>query len=308
MIVVSRPRELDAAEAAEVRALLDLAAGEDAEAGFSTACAAASRGGVRLLALARFDGTRDDVAGVLVAYLRLDVAANGVGTAQLVVHPEFRSLGVGTLLLERLGPELVAATGRPNIEIWAHGVHPAAERMARRFGAVATQRVWKVAASLRDWADPGSAGPAVKVSSTSATAGAAALADLTPCIGTSPEHLAAQHPADAARLDAADEHLVATNSAGEVVGALRFGPAPGERVGTIAEVAVRTGESGQAVETALIADAVFRLRSGGARTAEMWIDSADAGSVSLARRMGFAHEQSDVRFRLTALVPRVRAG
>jgi mycothiol synthase len=84
----------------------------------------------------------------LVAFLRLDVDRTGEAIAQMLVHRGYRSLGIGTLMLEKLSAyEGVgfAGTGALTITSWAHGSHPAADRMARRFGAAEGRSRWKLA-------------------------------------------------------------------------------------------------------------------------------------------------------------------
>jgi mycothiol synthase len=83
----------------------------------------------------------------LVAFLRLDVDRAGGAIAQMIVDRDYRSLGIGTLLVERLaefaGPGF-AGTGALEVTAWAHGGHPAADRMARRFGAAEGRSRWKL--------------------------------------------------------------------------------------------------------------------------------------------------------------------
>jgi len=152
MITVESRDELGAAEAAELAAMIADAADYDAGAGFSTASpseAADDDGEVSIFQmLARLTpGLHGSLDTPLVAFLRLDVDRAGAAIAQLLVHRDYRSLGVGTLMLERLGEREgpgFAGTGALDITIWAHGNHPAADRMARRFGAAEGRCRWKL--------------------------------------------------------------------------------------------------------------------------------------------------------------------
>ncbi|OLF07924.1 mycothiol synthase [Actinophytocola xanthii] len=80
------------------------------------------RGGRHLLA-------RDD-AGTLVGYAHLDTAGDALGNqiVELVVHPRRRRAGVGGSLVAE-----VLSVEHP-LRIWSHGDHPAAVRLAARFG------------------------------------------------------------------------------------------------------------------------------------------------------------------------------
>ncbi|HWU33449.1 MAG TPA: GNAT family N-acetyltransferase, partial [Marmoricola sp.] len=143
---------LDRTELAEVEELLTAAVPYDAEAGFSTAEPRAEGDDQTRHLLVRMAprgerGSSDldrlpDVS--VVAYLRLDMD-DGQGALQFVVHPEFRSLGVGTLLFERLRDESgwAEVSGLTSVHTWAHGAHPAADRMAKRLGASVTDAWFK---------------------------------------------------------------------------------------------------------------------------------------------------------------------
>lgn len=150
MIVVDWRDELSAAESAELAALIAEAADYDAEAGFSTATPAPDVAPdlVVFQALARLTpGRHGSPDAPLAAFLRLDVDRAGDATAQLVVRPNLRSLGVATLMLETLagrdGPGW-GGTGAIRIRCWAHANHPAAERMAARFGAEPERVTWRL--------------------------------------------------------------------------------------------------------------------------------------------------------------------
>ena len=152
MITVGWCGQLGAEEAAELDALLQACADYDAEAGFSQIRAHDPVGpnSVRYQALARLQPGHGTVGSPLVACLRLDVDRAGGADAQLVVHPDHRSLGIATLLSELLAAgdagtgQGWAGTGAFSISCWSHADHPAAARMADRLGAQAaseTQRL-----------------------------------------------------------------------------------------------------------------------------------------------------------------------
>jgi mycothiol synthase len=141
VITVAFRVELSANERAELEAMIADAAAYDEEAGFSSAAPASSADANREVfqAVARLNpGLHGSPESPLVAFLRLDVDRAGGADAQLLVHREYRSLGIATLMLELLSEregDGWAGTGAVSISGWARGSHPAAERMARRLGA-----------------------------------------------------------------------------------------------------------------------------------------------------------------------------
>ncbi|MGQ0465001.1 MAG: hypothetical protein ACT4QG_06735 [Sporichthyaceae bacterium] len=313
MIVVDWPRELDAATAAEVRELLVEATALDAEAGFSTAVPVEGDSAVpRLQAVARLEPGREDGTPV-VAYMRIDVVAPATGVAQFVVHPRYRSLGVGTLFLERVGTDMTraggwAGTGLTGVDIWAHGGHPAAGRMARRFGAIQVRAVWKLLRSLRRWNLAAAAEYAVagvEIAEVPEADAAKALAELPTLLGTAGAHVHAVHPRDAARLAATSRYLLATDPTGATVGVVRCSAADeidDDRVGTIAAVAAGPGPSRHAICAALVSRALSELSDAGARWAELYVDADLHDAVVLSRALDFEHDQSDLCYRLGAAV------
>ncbi|HUR72925.1 MAG TPA: hypothetical protein VMZ00_01540 [Sporichthya sp.] len=150
MITVDFRTELDADERAELEAMIAEAASYDSEAGFSSVEFASGPDGKHELfqAVARLNpGMHGSPDSPLVAFLRLDVDRAGGALAQMLVRRDYRSLGIGTLMLELLSEREGAGwagTGAVSISGWARGNHPAADRMARRLGAEVDRTVWKL--------------------------------------------------------------------------------------------------------------------------------------------------------------------
>ncbi|GAA0606112.1 hypothetical protein GCM10009547_05080 [Sporichthya brevicatena] len=148
MITVEVRDELSEEESAELSALISSSAVYDEEAGFSTVDLQADLDDNHEVfqVLARstpgFHGSEETP---LVAYFRLSVDRAGGAVAQMLVKPEFRSLGIATLMIETLADrpgDGFAGTGAVSISCWARGNHPAAERMSRRFGAEVEGATW----------------------------------------------------------------------------------------------------------------------------------------------------------------------
>lgn len=299
MIIYEWRQEPDAAERAEITELVELAADYDEEAGFSRVQPPGTGGGrdadVRhLLVRAAPDHRfyRIEVPS-LIAYLRLEIS-DGVGLVQLTVHPDMRSLGVATLLMERLAGESApgkgwAGTGVSAIRAWAHGHHPAAQRMARRFGADERKHVWKVI--RRHLADdhtlesvPAPAGlsfrpmrPGVDEAAIGRVAATAGVAN-----GSAP-------------LSDADETRVMVDENGVLLAAVGLGT--DGRVGTIQPM-IDPVVRDRGVGRALLADGLAALRKAGCDQAVMYFDSRDDLLVRVSRLLDFQHDQSDVCYEL----------
>ncbi|WP_035846333.1 mycothiol synthase [Kitasatospora azatica] len=66
------------------------------------------------------------------AQLEAPEAREATATAELAVHPGLRGQGLGRSLVEAV---LAEAGPARTVDFWAHGGHPAARRLAERFGA-----------------------------------------------------------------------------------------------------------------------------------------------------------------------------
>jgi mycothiol synthase len=126
---------LDAAEAAEVRALAAAATAADGvePLGEHVLLHLADGAAQHLLALD---------AGTLRGVAQLDPAE---GVAELVVHPEHRRAGTGRRLVEGLSER---ADGR--LRVWAHGQLPGAVALAERLGFTAERELLQMRRSLLD--------------------------------------------------------------------------------------------------------------------------------------------------------------
>jgi mycothiol synthase len=158
MITYSWRTGFDSEEEREVGEMLAAAASADAEAGFPAVSLSqpypddARHLVVRLLP---DDRPGHEGSSPVAAYLRIEPGPDGgPATVRYVVRPEFRSRGISTLLVEKIGLDLEAS----GLRVWARGDHPAAQRMARRFesaGIRTARREWQLLAPLRDSEPPG---------------------------------------------------------------------------------------------------------------------------------------------------------
>jgi mycothiol synthase len=317
MLRLEWSRALRADDLDEVLAMVALASAYDEEAGFARIADEAvgqrdvtpsGRAVHHLVVRAELDDVAwDGVGGHVVAYLNLAVdGADGV--VALTVHPHYRSRGVATMMLEQIGLDVARdgwqGSGARFVHAWAFGHHPAAERLARRFGLTELDRSWQLLANLTGpfAAELGSP-PEVQdiVLSDSPTllagvdrrrlgavVGAADLSDLER------QQLEAGFDRVGTRI------TTAVDGSGAMVGFVTFdgelGLAEGLRSGTIDALAAAGPDRARDVGRALL-DAVLRsLRAAGAQVALMRIDPRRDAVVRLTRVLGFARDQDDAHY------------
>lgn len=286
--------ELSAEDLVEVEGLLDEAAWYDEEAGFATATpGAAPSGAVRHVLVtmpprgSRGSAELDRLPDVrVVAYLRLDIL-DGTASTQFVVHPGFRSLGVATLLLERLAadPEGWAAVpGLRRLSTWAHGAHPAADRVKARLGGTVEHAVFKTLRPV------GGSRPLLgEPSDLSRRPTDDGVPELVP------GHHLALNPSDRAVIDRADTQV----SVPGVPGALVLGVDAGDPGGQLAPLGlVRAVEAGREDLDALLTQGLLVLQGLGARMVHAYLDALDDDLVAVSRLLGFEHDQSDLLYSL----------
>lgn len=214
----------------------------------------------------------------------LRVVGDGDGTAQasIVIDPRLRSIGITTLLLERIGLDCSPAdgwsgTGAHTISAWAQGNHPAAGRISNRFLIPRTRRVWKL---IR---------PAESVHS------ATAAPVLEPASATMLRELSWAR-------DTTIDDTFALREDGRVLGVitLSFDTVISEEFGVCAAithyaVAPTISMHGR---RCLLDGAAAIVHEKGRPAVVIYVDSNDAEWVSSCRLTGFQHDRTDVRFEL----------
>lgn len=266
----------------------------DAEAGFSTAdpLRKAADGSTlhHLLVSMPPKGSRgspdlDRLPDVdVVAYLRLEVV-DGIGEAAFVVRPEFRSLGVATLLMERLLAEpegWAAVDGLRVVQAWSHSAHPAAERMSWRFEAEAVQEIHKTLRLI------GGRSPYEPPSAVEVTRDAVdGIGELVPFhdLGIAPADRAARDRVDV-RLHVGDHDVVVGRGVdGQIEQPALVEPAWS---GTPTEEQVH-----RVLEAGLV-----EAQSTGARVASLYVDVRDELLLHVSREIEFFHDQTDRLYRV----------
>ena len=293
------------------RALFDLvarAAAFDDEMGFSKVALEESSAGAQPFAWSEAKTyhllARMSHAQVLAAYLRVDVSCvRESATLHFVVGPEFRSLGVATLLFELLQQDTAAGrgwsvTGAAHLQAWAHGNHPAAQRMARRFGAPAAQQLWRLCRPLtgRASAIPRSPEPGGLTVRRLSQREQPLIDEVGDLLASIPNRAASSQ--QRAEPDSHPEEIfLAIGASGRLVGALgtsehsSSGPSG---TGSIRTLAVRSRQDGGQVERALLEKGIAHLGDRGAHTIDVYVDPTDTRMLRMCRSLGFGHDQTDV--------------
>ncbi|AHH19878.1 putative acetyltransferase [Nocardia nova SH22a] len=319
MIEYTWCRRLGEQDRAQALELIRTAARYDEEAGFSTvpeqAVAAASDTGRSVWHLpikARRDlSVRPDAPMVMVAYLNLTIDERGQGTIGYTVHPDYRSRGVTTLLVEELGLDVGAAggwcdRGAASLRCWAYGSHPASERLTRRFGIAPSARLWTMARHL--------AGPfAMPLSPTEFPAGLTVtgpVALAADAVVAAAGDILARQGLTEARFDRfrtefaerAGAVVLAAAGSERPAGMVWFDPRPirhlelrGAWVRALIVVPeIRGGGLGEA----LLTRALDELRSAGTQVALMRIDPDDRAAVRLTRLLSFEQEDAHACYQI----------
>ncbi|MBI3213816.1 MAG: hypothetical protein HYZ38_08360 [Mycobacterium sp.] len=219
----------------------------------------------------------------IAALLRIRVFGNGAGEAALVVDPRLRSIGIVTLLLERVGLDTSAVdgwlgTGVHTLTAWAQGNHPAAGRISNRFLIPRTRRVWKLIRAT-DSVREAAGAPVLEPMSV------AALDDLGWAC-----KLSATAPCHALR------------EGGRVIGAvtLDLTPSSSEEFGSCATIrAVANAPNADAQQRRKLLDGAAAIAHDAGRTGlVVYVDSDDSRLVIACRLTNFQHDRTDVLLQL----------
>jgi mycothiol synthase len=281
-------------EEREVGEMLAAAAEADAEAGFP----AVSLGqpypdGARHLVVRLLPDGRPGHEGSspVAAYLRVEPDPDGgPATVRYVVRPEFRSRGISTLLVEKIGLDLGAeggwaGTGATALRVWARGDHPAAQRMARRFecaGVRTARRQWQLLAPLRNPGFSDVSGPVPRPPADAAERAAAAALWRR-----------------SGERDEPPDHWGILVTGPDVSGAVWYDPRADERTGYGAAgriVAVLAAPGRDDLRAGLVGGAMAALRECGLRVAAIAVDAEDLALARSCRLLGFRHDRTDIEY------------
>lgn len=274
--------DLSAAEADDLADVLGRAATYDAEPGYSSIdfddvrrSMAEGRSADRHLVIWMLahattmaePETPECIAGLL----RLTGVSEGAAEATVVVDPRLRSIGIVTLLIERVGLDTTGpagwlGTGAHTITAWARGNHPATGRLSNRFLVPRTRRVWQLIRGTQPDHEQAAA-PVLEPTETTGGGVGYALRESGRVVGTATLSL---NPLDSEEFGACAviDHIDSSPSA-----------PPGSLRHLLEGVAVAAHEAGR---PGVIVN----------------VDSDDLPLVNAARLAGFHHDRTDVRYQL----------
>ncbi|MEV5835921.1 GNAT family N-acetyltransferase [Nocardia sp. NPDC052112] len=305
---------------AEALALVREAARYDEEAGFSVVepwdVEAVTREGEEqvwhLPVKARRDlSIREDAPVLMVAYLHLSVDPHGQGTVKLVVHPDYRSRGIATLLVEELGLDISppggwCGTGATSLRSWAYGSHPASERLTRRFGIKPVARLWTLlrhlsgpfAMPLEPIRLPGGViveGP----SGLTESATTARVSDVLERAGLTRAQFDQFGSEFAAR---SGQVLIASVASGRPVGFVWFDPHLREhldlRAARVHALILVSDIRGGGLGAALLTRALQELVAAGTQLAQIRVDPAHEGALRMLRLLSFEQEDAHACYQI----------
>jgi mycothiol synthase len=223
-------------------------------------------------------------------------AVVGGGELDLAVLPAERRHGVATAVVS----QLIASAEGP-ITAWAHGDHPAAARLADRFGFARVRTLLKLGMPLAAEPAPVAVPAAYELTALRPGLDDEEWVDLNARIfAAHPEQGALTVDDLRARqaepwFDAGDV-LLLRDASGRLVGYdwVKVEPgAPGE----IYVLGVAPEAAGGGLGRALLAAGLWRLRDRGCAEAELYVEGDNAPALALYRSAGFTDRSVDIHYR-----------
>lgn len=259
----------------------------------------------------RYGGDIDDrnllavLDGAVVGYGHLDATdvVEG-GSAEVVVDPSIRGKGIGRALVAEL-----IRHGGDRLRLWAHGEHPAAQRLAEGMGFHRIRALWQMRRSLFAPLPELALPPGVTLRTfRPGTDDAAWLALNAAAFANHPEQgqwtpadlqqrmsepwfdpagfLLAERPDEQSRL--VGFHWT------KVHGSSEHGHEP---IGEVYVVGVDAAERRSGLGRALTIAGLRHLRSRGLGQAMLYVDEENEAAIRLYTKLGFTHWDTDVMYR-----------
>jgi len=263
--------------------------------------------------------TGEHAGGRLVGYAQLDAQLDGGGggdggdggggaTGELAVHPEYRRRGIGgelvRALMERSGAD--GATCGRRLQVWAHGAHPAAARLAQRYGFTVTRTLWRMRRSLLEppldepsWPD------GVRVRPFRVGRDEAAFVEVNnKAFAWHPEQGGWDVEQVRARealpwFDAAGFLLAVqtgTDAATDRILGFHWTKVHSAELGEVYVLGVDPAEHGRGLGAPLTLAGLQHLRARGMSTVMLYTEADNAPAVHTYERLGFTHWDTDVAY------------
>lgn len=250
-----------------------------------------------------------DEAGTLIGYAHLDTAGADDGgplVAELAVHPGHRGHGAGTKLVEALLeraelPVESSGTDTGGLRIWSHGEHPAALRLAGKFGFERSRELWRMGRDLAGM-EIGELGLPEGVTIRAFRPGAdeAAVVRVNHrAFRWHPEQggMSAADLRDKQREDWFDPagFLLAVDSAGELVG-FHWTKVHPDGTGEVYVIGVDPSTQGSGLGKSLTLAGLRHLRDTGCSRVMLYVEGDNGPAISVYQRLGFERRDVDVQF------------
>ncbi|MBB5922578.1 mycothiol synthase [Actinoalloteichus hoggarensis] len=259
--------------------------------------------------------------GGLVGYAQLDTETDSEGrpVAELAVRPAARRGGVGTALvralLERIGlPEQPAepAADEPPVTpasllVWSHSGHPAASRLARRFGFHTVRELRRMWVDLTEH-PPGDVSAPSDVSIRPFQVGGdeAAVVEVNRRAFSWHPEQGGMSEADLVEKESETwfdpaGFLLAVDSDGGLLGfhwtkVHPPGAAAGDAVGEVYVVGVDPDAQGRGLGGLLTRAGLRHLADRGLRHTMLYVEADNPAAIRVYERLGFTHRDSDIQF------------
>ncbi len=208
------------------------------------------------------------------------------GELDLVVAPDARGHGLGTRLLTAAGDEVLRG--------WSHGDHPAAARLAARFGFSRTRELWVMRRPLKDLPPVPSADVTLRGwrptdEQPLLVVNAAAFAD-------HPEQGAMDSANLAERMAEpwfrAEDLLLAEDADGRLLG-FHWTKRHDDTTGEVYVVGVAPEAAGRGLGRHLTLAGLHHLAEAGLSRVLLYVDAGNARAVRLYEGLGFTHAPTD---------------
>jgi mycothiol synthase len=242
----------------------------------------------------------------LVGYAHLDSADEVTGpTGELAVHPAHRRRGVAGQMVRALRNR---ADGE-KLRLWAHGEHPAAKKLAQRYGFTKARVLWQMRRSLWAPLDSPTLPDGVRLRPFVVGQDEAAFVEVNnKAFAWHPEQggwdVEQVRVREAEPWFDADGFLLAVEATdetdatrGRLLG-FHWTKAHSAELGEVYVLGVDPAEHGRGLGKALTLAGLHYLRGRGMSTVMLYVEAENAPAIKTYQRLGFTHWDTDVAFSL----------
>ncbi|MDM7990058.1 mycothiol synthase [Arthrobacter sp. zg-Y877] len=245
------------------------------------------------------------LAGVAVV---VSASPQDPGVLELVVHPNYRSQGVGTALAAAVQDAVreSPSDGARRPSAWSHGNHEAAVELASRFGYRPVRDLWKMRLSRSNASLPEAQFPAgVSLRAFEPGRDERAWLDVNAAAFAHHPEQGSMSLSDLQARMAEDwfdpaGFLLAVDEEGKILGFhwTKVHPGTGGHpaIGEVYVVGVSPEAQGKGLGKALTVAGIEHLHAAGLDAVMLYVDADNTAAVALYRRLGFVRWDQDVMY------------